>query len=118
MPLVMEISADGRAWRPVAVLNPGDPDGSVSNRQADRRDVILFRCEHHRSVVYRSTGGTDYESGAQRVVSTLGVEELASLTAGESFELDVTMDSGLSGRVRWTHHNRGLRVIAGGSLVP
>lgn len=103
MPLVMEISPGGRGWRPVAVLNPGDPEGSISNRRADRRDVILFRCEEQRSVVYRSAAGADYVSGVQRIVAALGTEELAALGDGESFELDVTMDSGLSGRVRWTH---------------
>lgn len=103
MPLILEVSADGSEWKQAATLNPGDREGSVSDCRDGRRDVILFRCEPGRSVVYMSEAGMDCESGGGRTVITLGTTELAVLAEGESFERDVTSDHGASYRVRWRH---------------
>lgn len=103
MPLILEVSADGSEWKQAAVLNPGDREGSASDHSDGRRDVILFRCEPSRSVVYMSKAGMDHESGGERTVITLGTTELAVLAEGEFFERDVTSDLGASYRLRWRH---------------
>lgn len=105
MGLVVEASNDGGDWRPVCILHPGDPEGSFSTRGPDGRDVILFRCEQARSVVYRSAGGVDTETGAgpHRIVMSSGEDTLAVLPPGESFEMPITTDRGFTGRMRWRH---------------
>ncbi len=103
MPLILEASAGGCDWKQAGVLNPGDREGSLSDCRDGRRDVILFRCEPERSVIYASDAGMDSESGDERTVIALGTTELAVLTEGESFERNVTTDRGASYRVRWRH---------------
>lgn len=103
MPLIVEVNTGVFGWTRAAVLNPGDPVGSVSDCHDGRRDVILFRCEPERSVIYLSAAGADYESGPERIVVTLGTRELAVLADGESFERAVTTDRGKSCTVRWRH---------------
>ena len=68
------------------------------------RDLIVFRCDGERSAVCLSMPGTTTtEVGRERAVITDGLEALASLSSGQSFERDVTTDRGMSCRVRWTH---------------
>jgi hypothetical protein len=102
VPLILEVSG-GSDWKQAAVMNPGDPEGSVSDNREDGRDILMFRCEAARSVIRRSTGGADFETGPGRVIVPFGFEELAVLADGESFERDVTTDRGVSFRVRWRH---------------
>lgn len=110
MPLILEVSADGSGWRRAATLNPGDPEGSICDNRDDGRDVLMFRCEPRRSVIRRSSGGVDFEVGPERVIMPLGLEELAVLADGESFERDVTTGRGVSCRVggRWCREQRDL----------
>lgn len=104
MTLILEVSAGGSGWRRAAALNPGDPEGSISDNRGGGRDVLMFRCEPGRSVIRRSSAGVDFEDGPDRVVLPLaGFEELASLGPGESFERDVITGRGISCRVRWRH---------------
>jgi hypothetical protein len=102
MGLRIEISDGCGGWRPVAGMRPGDREGSISDSKPGRRDVIMFRCEPGRSVIRRSRAGADWEQGAERAVVPLaGFEELAVLVPGESFEMAVTSDRGVSYVARW-----------------
>lgn len=104
MPLLVEV-ATAEGWLPASVLFPGDPEASMSSNHPRGRDIILFRCEQDRSVISRSTGGADWETGGGtgRAIASLGIAELAVLGPGESFELTATSDRGHTHTVRWTH---------------
>ncbi len=103
----MEVRAQDGPWRPVAALTRDSQPGSISNNLPSRlgggRDVIMFRCEGGHSVISRSSAGADYEAGPDRVLLTAGDVELARLHTGESYEMAVTTDRGVSCTVRWTH---------------
>lgn len=91
-------------WVPVGpVIREGDQPGSVSNKTADGRELILFICQGNRSLVIRSRNGFDIEKGADQEVFSQGFERLAALAAGESYEMPVTLPHGLSVDIRWTH---------------
>ncbi len=70
-------------------------------RRWPRRDHVPLRGGH--SVISRSSAGADYEAGPDRVLLTAGDVELARLHTGESYEMAVTTDRGVSCTVRWTH---------------
>ena len=94
-------------WVPVGTLNPGDAIGSIAIRNAfNGRDIILFGFTGLRAAVLRSAGGLDYEAdgGIGRVIDTAGVEVLAALGPGESYERNITLDRAPQTRfrVRWT----------------
>jgi hypothetical protein len=108
--LIVEMCAGGSGWRQAGTLNPGDRDGSLSDNRNGHRGLIVFRCEPGRSVIFLSAAGVDFEFGDERIIATDGLEELAALGPGESFERDVTMDRGLSCRVRWTHSGHAERI--------
>jgi hypothetical protein len=97
----------GGTWATLDTLDPATPEGSITDITGDgRRDVILFRCEGSRSVISRSVAGIDYrdDGGKKRVVVPLGgVDVLAELSDGQSYERDITSDAGLGYRARWTH---------------
>ena len=103
MPLLVEVADAHGAWSAVHLIPAGDPDGSISNNQPAGRDIILFRCERDRSVIYRSAAGFDMEVAGGRIVTMLGTEVLAVLGPGDSFELPVISDRGVAYSVRWTH---------------
>jgi hypothetical protein len=104
--LLMEVSTDGTRWKPGAVLAPGDPEGSISHNWPDgKRDLILFRCCGDHSLIRLSAAGADFEHGGDRVIVTTGVRAIAQLGPGESFDMAVTSDRGVSYRVRWTHRS-------------
>lgn len=93
-------------WAEAATLASSDPPGSISTNLPDGgRDVIMFRyCGGH-SLIERSVGGVDglADHGAARVIATDGTEVLARLLPGQSHEMTVTTDRGLTCLVRWTH---------------
>ncbi len=110
MSLLVEARAQDGSWRPVATLTPDSQPGSMSsNLPSGGRDVIMFWCDYGYSVISRSVGGADYETGPPgatrhyRGIIGVGTEELARLRAGESYELAVTTDRGVTCTVRWTH---------------
>jgi hypothetical protein len=93
-------------WKQVATLTPSDPAGSVStNLPGGGRDVILFSCCGGYSLILRSVSGADTLAGhdAVRVIATEGTEVLARLLPGQSHEMTVASDRGLTYPVRWTH---------------
>jgi hypothetical protein len=102
--LSMEVSADGREWKPGTALTPGQPEGSISHNWPDgKRDLILFRCCGDHSLIRLSAGGADFECGDDRAIVTTGFREIARLGPDDSFDMAITSDRGLSYRVRWTH---------------
>jgi hypothetical protein len=102
--LLMEVSADGTEWKRAATLAPGEREGSISHNWPDgKRDVILFACHGDHSMIRMPASGADFEDGDARMVITTGLREVARLGPGESFDMAVTTDRGLSYRVRWTH---------------
>ena len=104
--LLMEVSADGRGWKSGATLTPGQPEGSISHNWPDgKRDVLLFRCCGDHSLVRLSAGGADFEDGSDRVVVTAGFRDVVRLGPGDSFDMAVTSDRGVSYSVRWTHRS-------------
>lgn len=100
---------DGTGWATLDRLTPASPEGSITSMTGDGgRDVLLFRCEGERSVIWRSAGGVDFEDGPNRVVMPLkGREMLAELYDGQSHELDITSDALREYRARWTHQDDG-----------
>ena len=102
--LLMEVSADGGGWRYGTTLVPGDREGSISHNWPDgKRDVILFRCCGDHSLVRLSSAGGDFEHGSDRIITTAGFREIARLGPGDSFDMAVTSDRGVSYRAKWTH---------------
>jgi hypothetical protein len=105
MPLLYEILAP-TSWQPVAVINQTDRIGSISDISQGVRDIILFRCYGDHSVIYRSVGGADFEvdgTTARGVLMIEGMEALAKLHNGESYEQAILSDHKLAYRARWTH---------------
>jgi hypothetical protein len=100
---------DGTGWATLDTLTPASPEGSITSMTGDGgRDVLLFRCEGARSVIWRSAGGVDFEDGPNRVVMPLkGREMLAELHDGGVYEQDVRTDRGIACRARWTHREHG-----------
>lgn len=87
-------------------MTPSDPPGSIStNLPGGGRDVIMFQCCGGYSLIERSVSGADAldDQGAVRVIATAGTEVLARLLPGQSHEMTVTSDRGLTYPVRWTH---------------
>jgi hypothetical protein len=104
--LLMEVSADGREWRSGATLLPASPGGSISHNWPDgKRDVILFRCCGDHSLVWLSAAGADFTAGGDRVVMSAGSREIARLGPGDSFDMAITSDGGVSYKARWTHQD-------------
>ncbi len=108
--LIFEVRPNpGGAWLPIAELGPHDREGSISDNQPGGRDVILFRCDGHRSVIHRSAAGADFDLGSltgrpiRAVIPSGGLDLIAELTDGQWHEMDVRTDRGISRRVRWTH---------------
>lgn len=100
--LKFEACVNGR-WVTLPALKYGDLPGSISGNTLDGRGVIMFRCEGDHSVIEHSIAGGDVEAGARRAVITAGTEVLATLTDGQSYELDVVSDRGTAYRARWAH---------------
>jgi hypothetical protein len=104
--LLVEIQLPGQDWQPGVALAPQDGEGSISDICGpDARHIILFRCQGETSVVARSTGGMDFTEGLSRYVLAEGRELLAELADGQSYEQEVTSDSGVPYRARWTHRD-------------
>lgn len=102
--LLYEIRGDGMdGWRELATLTASAQPGSISNNAGGRRDVVMFRCCGPYSLIEQSLGGADIEIGSDRGICAEGFELLATLHPGESYEMAVTSDSGLSYTARWTH---------------
>ena len=102
--LRLEVRTPGSEWRQLALLSPGDREGSVSHAPlGGTRDVIMFACHGDHSMIRRSAAGADYETGTARVIATVGMIELARLRDGGTFEMDVISDRGIKYRARWTH---------------
>jgi hypothetical protein len=108
--LVETRRADGD-WVTVGRLTVASPMGSMSNNLPDGgRDVIMFECAGGYSVICRSLAGVDFEAGppgSPRVIDAVAVEELARLEPGQSYEMPVTTDRGISVMVRWTQSSHG-----------
>jgi hypothetical protein len=102
MGLLFEAQVDGQ-WVPLPTLKYGDLPGSISGNTLEGRGVIMFHCAGDHSVIEHSVVGGDVEVGVTRTVFTAGTEVLATLTDGQSYELDVVSDGGIAYRARWTH---------------
>lgn len=102
MGLLFEARVDGK-WVPLPALKYGDLPGSISGNTLEGRGVIMFYCAGDHSVIEHSVMGGDVEAGVTRMVITAGTEVLATLTAGQSYVLDVVSDRGIAYRARWTH---------------
>jgi hypothetical protein len=104
--LLVEARRTGGDWVTVGRLTATSPMGSMSNNlPGGNRDVIMFECAGGCSVIGRSLAGVDFEAGpagSLRVIGAVGVEELARLELGQSYEMPVTTDRGISVMVRWT----------------
>jgi hypothetical protein len=108
MSLKLEVYIEGREWKKMGELLPGDRLGSISDNRPDgKRDVYLFQCEsmNRRSVIYRSEGGLDFNVEHLRVTDTQGLEEIKELThAQPTYEMQVKTDqSPTKRRIRFTH---------------
>jgi hypothetical protein len=100
-------AGESAGWTLLATLRPHDRPGSVSRNMPDgHRDVIMFDCNEDHSVISRSVFGADMEEGTERVISTAGIEVLATLMPGQSYETNVISDRGVAYTARWTHAHR------------
>jgi hypothetical protein len=80
------------AVRTLGELYPGDAPGSFSHFPPDgSRQIILFQCEadDSSSVIYKSEGRIDIEYGSLREEHSIGIEEIARISSGESFDLPI-----------------------------
>jgi hypothetical protein len=100
--LRFEAHVDGK-WVRLPALKYGDLPGSISGNTLEGRGVVMFHCAGDHSVIEQSVFGADVEAGDTREVITAGTETLATLTDGQSYELDVVSDRGIDYRARWTH---------------
>jgi hypothetical protein len=93
MALVLEIKGP-EGWREVGRQVPGENKGSLSNNTDSGRDILHFECFHTMAVIERSLGGADQElaGSRMRVTATVGMERVAVLSAGESYELELCTD--------------------------
>jgi len=89
--LLTEIEADG-GWFPIGRLDPGDPQGSVSDNSGAQRQVICFRLDGDSAVIERSSAGVDIEEGPARRILSRGFECLARLSPGEDYERRIQTD--------------------------
>jgi hypothetical protein len=80
--LVLEVRAEGE-WREVNRLGPSAAPGSLSHNGPQGRQVYVFRCLGHQSVLQRSQAGADLAHGDLRVLSSSasGFEDVARLTS-------------------------------------
>ena len=105
----LKIEVYGRdTWAKVGDIKPGNPSGSISNNNPNgSRDVYVFEClpDNSGSVIYRSKGGCDAETGRARVLSTIGTEVVRELKRGDlPYEMEVKTDrSAETRRIRFTH---------------
>lgn len=67
------------------------------------RELLVFACDGDWSAVWLAAGASDLELADERLIVADGLDELASLTEGESFEREVTTGRGRRCRVRWRH---------------
>jgi len=108
--LLFEIqrNADGD-WKTLGILTPETLEGSVTDMTGGIRDILLFRCDGARSVVSRLAGASDITAGPVRAVKipAAGLETLAELGDGQSYEREVISDNLTGYRARWTHHGGG-----------
>ena len=84
---------DVKFWRRIARLEPDQHPGSLSNNAAGHREILHFTTQETESVISRSIAGVDQETAAGgRVVDTVGLEEIVTLRAGDTYELLVHTD--------------------------
>ena len=102
-PLKVELyNANADDWLPVAEIDAGEPNGSFSDNLPDgTRDVYMFGVdrENERGFVLRSLGGLDIEVSDTRRLDSLGFDEIASLTNGESYEMMIKTDKSPDPRI-------------------
>jgi hypothetical protein len=91
MTLLLEI-AERHGWRRVGELHPGDPPGSLSHNTEHGREIVKFTCHDDHSVIERSLGGADTESGPARIIATTGFETIACLQPGQRLDLWLRTD--------------------------
>jgi len=78
--LVLEVRGDGE-WLEFSRLSPSTRAGSLSHNGPEGRQVYVFRCLGHQSVLQRSKAGTDLMQGDIRALLPFaGYEEVARLT--------------------------------------
>ena len=91
MTLLLEMW-DGASWVRAARMHAGEQPGSLSNNAAGRREILHFTCTAQESVISRSIAGTDQELDAARVIDTVGLEPIATLHQGDTFEVVICTD--------------------------
>lgn len=70
----------------------------------------MFECRGDHSVVARALDALDFACGVGRFVTGSGLEEVARLGPGQSYECGVITDKSPEGPavyVRWTHAEEG-----------
>lgn len=97
-----------QGWVDVGSLEWGMMPGSISNKASGTREVIRFGWVEGDIVIDRSIAGADMEEGSLRRIVSEGFQKLATLKAGESFEMPVQTD-GMTEilTLRFTHKSRG-----------
>jgi hypothetical protein len=94
-PLKIEACPEGsNDWRPLANINLGDKDGTVSDNHTEGRDIYLFGINplENEGYIKKSKAGIDAADPSIRVVSSDGFETVKTLDPDESYELTVTPD--------------------------
>lgn len=111
LPMTLSIEVyhpDRKEWIKLPEWKPGDLPGSVSQDKPDgTREVYLFECasDDFHSTIYRSTLGVDTEVGSNRILTTEGLEEIATLRRGDRPHI-LTLLTDISSQrrvIRFTH---------------
>jgi hypothetical protein len=106
--LLLQLKNRQGDWTTAHRAKPGDPPGSLSNNTPDGgREIYIAECLADHARIYRSIGGADFlqEEGAKRNIMSVGKELLATLRAGEIYEIHVSPDrirARLHARYRYT----------------
>lgn len=81
-------------WVPVGELQPGDPDGSISDNHANGRDVYIFGVDpiEDRAYIKKSAYGIDTAEALTRAINTSHFIEVTYLACGESHDMEVKTD--------------------------
>lgn len=87
------LGGDG-SWREFARLGKHDPPAGTCS------------CSSARAAPPWSAApslGPTWRPGPHRVIATVGMDVLARLGPGESYQREITTDRGLTAVIRWTH---------------
>lgn len=106
---IEEYIPQGKIWRTLGEIKPGDQPGSFSNTLRDgKREIIVFgpiRADS-KSMIFRLRRSLDVENGSDRILmpDPDDVEIIKELSSGESLEMDLKTDSSSSlRRIRFSH---------------